>query len=161
MRHLAANISCELFSLHRCRTTLTSTRLEWYASVKEPDTIASTPTQLESSMSLTSRSRPMSSAESDKVAVYPLKQDGIYHTRSPSKTKATAWTDGNAQPKIFPGIVHERARRSSIRQGSGSDKDVEPVSPLIKASRRLGQAISDDGDYCRAVMEEGDEAKAP
>ena len=101
----------------------------------------------------------MSSAESDKAAYQPLKQDGIYLARSPSIGKATAWVDGDAQPKIFPGIVHEMARRSSIKQGSSSERDVEPVSPLMKASRKLAQAASDEDDYCRPVMEEDDEAK--
>ena len=122
---------------------LTSTRLKTYALAQEPDTLASTPTGLQSSMSLPSRSRPVSSAESDKVVDQPSKQDGFYHTRSSSKTKAPSWVD-DAQLKMFPGIVHERTRRSSIRQGSGSERDIEPVSPLIKASSRLGPTVSDD-----------------
>lgn len=28
-------------------------------------------------------------------------------------------------PKMFPGVVHERTRRNSVRQGSGSEKDAD------------------------------------
>ena len=88
-------------------------------------------------------------------------QNSTYHSRSPSQPKAIALVNANAQPKIFPGIVHERVRRRSIRQGSGSEKDVEPLSPLIKTSSRLGQASSECDDYDRVMTEEGDEAQQP
>ena len=46
--------------------------------------------------------------------------------RSSSMITSTSWIDGApSQPRIFPGVVHERTRRGSVRQGSSSEKDVD------------------------------------
>lgn len=102
----------------------------------------------------------MSNADSENAATAhsPL-LDGFSHMRSPSKTTTPAWSESHTQPKIFPGIVHERARRSSIRQGSGSEKDFELGGPLVKSSSRLGQGTMDDEGLHGAVVEEDDEGR--
>ena len=98
-------------------------------------------------MSLASQSQLVSDAELEKLASQPPKQDSKYSTRSPLELKTSSWVDGGTQPKMFPGIVHERTRRSSIKQGSDTTRDVDPVSPLIKASsRRVRAAAADDDD---------------
>ena len=95
----------------------------------------------------------MSSVDSDRAAVVQL-QDRMSHTQSPSQTIGSAWSESHPQPKIFPGIVHERARRSSMRQGSGSEKDSEQGASLVKSPSRLGQGALDDGGFQNAVVEE-------
>lgn len=43
-----------------------------------------------------------------------------------SPSNSTYWTDVTPPPpKIFPGVVHERTRRGSVRQGSNSEKDLD------------------------------------
>lgn len=51
---------------------------------------------------------------------------------SPYKANDPHWDDGisqshisGAEPRIFPGVVHERTRRNSVRQGSSSEKDAD------------------------------------
>lgn len=105
-----------------------------YALAQGPNTLASTPTELQSSMSLPGQNRLVSRAKLETLDGQPSKQDGVGFTRSLSKTKTPSWVDSGTQPKIFPGIVHERTRRSSIRQGSGSDRDIEGIWPLVNAS---------------------------
>lgn len=117
-----------------------------YAFAQEPGTLSSTPTRLQSSLSLPSRSRSMSSTELETLASQPSKPDSIHPAKSPSKYNTSSWVDGGTQPKIFPGIVHERTRRSSVKQGSTSDKDMELINPLVKASSRLGPAALADDD---------------
>ena len=126
-------------------------RLATYAYAQELDTPAATPMQ--SSMSLPLRSRPISSADLEKADSPRSKQDAGQPARSPSKSKALYWADSGSQPKIFPGIVHERTRRSSIRQGSGSEKDAEPVNDVTKA-RGTGQMAPDGNDFRDTVMED-------
>lgn len=45
--------------------------------------------------------------------------------------------DASREPKIFPGIVHERTRRNSVRQGSMSDNDMEASGGNLKAMSGL------------------------
>ena len=51
------------------------------------------------------------------------------HTPAPAQHSTaeykTPTSDLPHQPKIFPGIVHERTRRNSVRQGSTSENDME------------------------------------
>lgn len=44
--------------------------------------------------------------------------------------------DASREPKIFPGIVHERTRRNSVRQGSVSDNDMEASGGNLNAMSR-------------------------
>lgn len=51
---------------------------------------------------------------------------------SPYTAHDPHWDDGisqshisGAEPRIFPGVVHERIRKNSIRQGSSSEKDAD------------------------------------
>lgn len=88
-------------------------RLDRYASAMD-DRPVSASTLLRSSTASLSNAGPPSQAPPVSP---PL-------TASPS-AKTLHWIDSVSQPKMFPGLVRERARRSSVRQGSGSEKDLE------------------------------------
>ena len=65
--------------------------------------------------------------------------------------------DGIApQPKIFPGVFHERNRRGSMRQGSASEKDVETSPSTVVASgfARPGPADQEGNAVYQTVTEE-------
>ena len=64
-----------------------------------------------------------------------------------------------AQPRIFPGIVHERHRRGSIRQGSGSETDGDSMtaSGTLSDRKRPKSSDMDDVPLSAAVLEEAAE----
>ena len=45
--------------------------------------------------------------------------------------------DSSREPKIFPGILHERTRRNSVRQGSTSENDMEVSTGNLVAMSRM------------------------
>lgn len=59
-------------------------------------------------------------------------------------------------PRIFPGIVHERTRRGSVRQGSVSEKDFDSFSNMGSAIVRSGEE-GPDGAMHGPVPEEATE----
>lgn len=60
------------------------------------------------------------------------------------------------QPKIFPGVFHERNRRGSVRQGSISEKDFEACSTASAAggAARPGSSGQDAKGVHETVAEE-------
>lgn len=57
---------------------------------------------------------------------------------------------------MFPGVVHERARRKSIRQGSGSEKDSDSGSVIMSRSfTRDRDETGIDGAVAEMPGEEG------
>ena len=64
-----------------------------------------------------------------------------------------------AQPRIFPGIVHERHRRGSLRQGSGSETDGDSMMASGILSERKRPTSSDVGELHlnAALLEEAAE----
>ncbi|KAG8530823.1 uncharacterized protein KY384_004180 [Bacidia gigantensis] len=63
-------------------------------------------------------------------------------------------------PKIFPGIVHERHRRTSVRQGSGSETDGDGSmtgSGVLGERKRPTSSEVGDGPMNGAVLEEAAE----
>ncbi len=60
------------------------------------------------------------------------------------------------QPKIFPGVFHERNRRGSVRQGSSSEKDVNVSSAASAAGSfvRPGSSDKDGKGVHETVAEE-------
>ena len=68
-------------------------------------------------------------------------------------------THSPTQPRIFPGIVHERHRRGSIRQGSGSETDGDSMMASGVLSERMRPTSSDMGELHpnAAVSEEAAE----
>lgn len=71
-----------------------------------------------------------------------------HHGYSPFDSTAT---ELGAHPKIFPGLVQERTRRSSIRQGSGSECDGGEVA---RVDSRGGETKRKS--YVAALKEDGD-----
>ena len=62
---------------------------------------------------------------------------------SPISTSGN-WVDSLGQshisgtePRIFPGVVHERTRRGSLRKGSGSEKDPDGFVGIAPALSKL------------------------
>ena len=61
-----------------------------------------------------------------------------------------SWIDGAPpQRRIFPGVVHERTRRGSVRQGSSSEKDVDAGGvlrplPFEQDVKGLHEAVAED-----------------
>ena len=51
--------------------------------------------------------------------------------------KSVQQQDASREPKIFPGIVHERTRRNSVRQGSVSEGDMEASTGNLRAMMGL------------------------
>ena len=71
------------------------------------------------------------------------------------------WDDGisqshvsGAEPRIFPGVVHERTRRNSIRQGSNSEKDADGGALTGLGLSRLGAREKEISELERPVLEE-------
>ena len=64
-----------------------------------------------------------------------------------------------AQPRIFPGIVHERHRRGSIRQGSGSETDGDSITTIgtLNDRKRPRSSDIDEVPLSAAVLEEAAE----
>lgn len=58
---------------------------------------------------------------------------------------------------MFPGVVHERARRKSIRQGSGSEKDSDASSIVLSRSFTRDK---DESGLAGAVLEEPGEEES-
>jgi len=76
---------------------------------------------------------------------------------SPTIVNGSYWVKANgvsAPPKIFPGIVHERTRRGSLRQGSTSEKWDDGSSASIAGRKPL--SIEQDQSY-GTVQEESAE----
>ena len=58
---------------------------------------------------------------------------------------------------MFPGVVHERTRRSSLQQGSSSEKDANATHVDITTVPRLLTSEQAYKDVQKAVVEESDE----
>ena len=57
-------------------------------------------------------------------------------------------------PRIFPGVVHERTRRGSLRQGSSSEKDAMVTSVNLMIAPRPFSREKDDESPQKVVVEE-------
>ena len=77
---------------------------------------------------------------------------------SPSQVSGTSWIDGTPPPpRMFPGVVHERTRRRSLRQGSNSEKDANTTNVDVTTVPRLLTSEQDDKEVQKTVAEESDE----
>lgn len=73
---------------------------------------------------------------------------------SQSKSNSMYRVDDSPQPKIFPGIVHERARRGSVRQGSSSEKDSDISLGLpVAGPRPTSSSENENGTYVTRLKE--------
>lgn len=54
---------------------------------------------------------------------------------------------------MFPGVVHERTRRGSLRQGSISEKDANATNAKATTALKLLQWEQDDKGLQKAVAE--------
>lgn len=120
-----------------------------------------------SQTNLSRATRIAASYSNADVRSLDLQRTGRDHSRparsasmimSPSQANAASWIDGMPPPpRIFPGVVHERTRRGSLRQGSSSEKDADATNvSAITAPKPLpwGQ---DDKDLQTTVAEESSE----
>ena len=57
------------------------------------------------------------------------------------------------EPRIFPGVMHERTRRASIRQAGGLERDTDGVSAVGKSMSRLDLQNTDGKGFDGAVEE--------
>ena len=64
----------------------------------------------------------------------------------PKSLPQDAWSSHH--PKIFPGIVHERTRRNSVRQGSASENDMETLVGNLRGMARLSVREESEGESC-------------
>ena len=77
---------------------------------------------------------------------------------SPSQVNGTFWIDGTPPPpRMFPGVVHERTRRRSLRQGSSSEKDANTTHVDVTTVPRLLTSEQAHKDVQKTVAEESDE----
>ena len=80
----------------------------------------------------------------------------------PSQADGTSWIDGTPPPpRIFPGVVHARTRRGSLRQGSSSEKDANCMNPNVTTVPRPSPGEQADEGLQKAVAEEAGEQLNP
>lgn len=151
-------------------------RLERYAAASPPAQAITTRIKAPPSPAAATHSSQTKSSRTTRIpASYSnadvrsldLQRTGRDHSRpvrsssmivSPSQANGASWIDGMPPPpRIFPGVVHERTRRGSLRQGSSSEKDADATN--INATTELkplpwGQ---DDKDLQKPVAEESSE----
>ena len=53
----------------------------------------------------------------------PGRSSSMIFAPAPATSNSHYWHEQAAEPRIFPGLVHERARRGSLRRESGSEYD--------------------------------------
>lgn len=151
-------------------------RLERYAAAFAPTQAMTTPFKaprspaaaMHTSQAKCTRAAPIPGSYSNAdVRSLDLQRTGRDHSRparsssmimSPSQANGTSWIDGAPPPpRMFPGVVHERTRRGSLRQGSSLEKDATaPNSDFTTATRPL-LGEPDDKDLQAAVAEEAGE----
>ena len=77
---------------------------------------------------------------------------------SPSQANSPAWIDGTSPPpRMFPGVVHERTRRGSLRQGSHSEKDMITTNLNITTAPRPLPWEQDNKGLQKAIAKEPSE----
>ena len=159
------------------------TRIERFAAAAAPlppvsmtsPTIPSTPTPLVNGKSpLTQGHAAPISSSSSKVdlrlstELQPGQPGDSGLARSSSMVFSPSKTQGGhgsterptvAHPRIFPGIVHERHRRGSVRQSSGSETDGDSMraSGTLTDRRFVPSSELSDGHLDPPVLEEAAE----
>lgn len=112
---------------------------------------------------------PMSYSNVDTTALnkQPTEQDRK-PIRSSSMTTSTGTTSGHhladamgqmridgAAPRMFPGVVHERTRRGSVKQGSSSEKDAQRAAAATGEPPKAGTEGTSGQMLGTSVSEEG------
>ncbi|KAL9133116.1 MAG: hypothetical protein Q9175_005707 [Cornicularia normoerica] len=154
--------------------------LERYAAAFSPAQVMTTPIKAPRSpaaamhWSQTHSTRvariPASYSNAD-VRSLDLQRTGRDHSRparsssmitSPSQANVTSWIDRTPPPpRMFPGVVHERIRRRSLRQGSNSEKDANTTNVNVTTAPRPVPWEQDDKGLQKAVAEEPSEQGNP
>ncbi len=148
-------------------------RLERYAAAFVPSQMMTTPMKAPSPPAAAMHSSQTNPSRAARIpASYPnadgrsldSQRTGRNHSRparssslviSPPQANGTAWIDGTPPPpRIFPGVVHERTRRGSLRQGSSSEKDVNATNINVTTAPRPLPCEQDDKALQKAVAEE-------
>lgn len=126
-------------------------RLERYAAAFSPSRTIVTPAQAPPSSAAAMHSSQTNSSRTGCIPACYCKADvrnlDLQHTGrdhvvrsssiivSPTQVHSKSWIDGTPPPpKIFPGVVHERIRRGSLRQGSISEKDANATSVNVTSA---------------------------
>ena len=161
-----------MFFSTQCDRLLTlSSRLERYAaasaSVQPGQAVTpptKSPTALRSSQSRSSRAPPTPAYYSNADARALDLRPGRDHSRparsssvimSPSQAIGTSWVDSPPPPpRMFPGVVHERTRRGSLRKGCSSEKDATATNSNVTIAPRSLTWEQDDTDRQKAVAEQ-------
>lgn len=79
---------------------------------------------------------------------------------SPSQKNLAYWADiAPSNPRIFPGVVHERSRKGSMRQGSKSEKDLEASSSSIGGAQPPLLSEQDESGVYEVLPEGDDEGR--
>ncbi len=146
-------------------------RLDRYAAAFGPGVQMRTPvkapsspsTAMHSATNLPPRSRIPNSQSNSDVKNFDGQQVGQTSSKLPRSSSmiispsqahgASYWNEGiPPPPRIFPGVVHERTRRGSVRHGSSSEKDFNALErPKLSAWERNDKSLYD------AVPEESGE----
>ena len=94
---------------------------------------------------------------------HPTELYGKMPTSSNSPTASrtptgSSYGNANTQPRIFPGIVHDRHRRTSVRQGSGSETDPESLAgSWISEGKKCSRSVESNNALQVSVLEEAAE----
>lgn len=157
----------------KCTTADSYLRLERYAAAFTPaQTVTSlirapptSATATHSTQTRSPRAAPTPAAYSNAdVRSVDFHRTGRDHNRparslsmimSSSQANGTSWIDGTSPPpRMFPGVVHERTRRGSLRQGSNSEKDANATYLNVATAPRPLLWEQDDKGLQNAVIEE-------
>ena len=140
-------------------------RLERYAAAFPPAQATTTPIKAPPSPAAAMHSSQTNPLRASRMVVshsnadvrsLDLQRIGRDHSRparsssmitSPLQVNGTSWIDGTPPPpRMFPGVVHERTRRGSLRQTSISEKDADATNVnFTKAPRPLLSEQDDKG----------------
>ncbi len=119
---------------------------------------------MHSSQTRSSRATPVPAYPNADVRSLDLQRTGRDHSGparssstilSPSQANSTSWIDGPPPPpRMFPGVVHERIRRRSLRQGSSSEKDAIATNFNVTIAARPSAWEQDGKGLQKAVARE-------
>lgn len=122
----------------RNRTDVTYS-IERYAAPTETAKIPSRTASLRLPAPQSLNAAPRIPKSQSNIDMTPM--DGSYATqnlKTPTRSSSMIWSDAaNTAPKMFPGLVHERTRRNSVRQNNGPERDGDGIA--------LGRPRTKDG----------------
>lgn len=142
-------------------------RIDRYTEIPTPVQAATFTPEPQSPSSLMRTSHPSPaklarlSGSHSKIDMQNGPQEDIRPGRSSSMilsrgvTNNPYWHDQSVEPRIFPGLVHERTRRGSLKRESGSEYDADvivtgglggPRREIERVEKGLRKAVSGTSD---------------